>query len=135
MGPMIASDDPDYYRLTHRVFSGFSKPLFRRAEGDVVPVLVVELGDRAAVIPFDALMGEFGIGHDTEDHRMIAFIKRSLNFVGAPRRRSSSISMRRMIRCTANRKAGSSTAITTATAICRFIFLRPLSAGGDATAV
>ena len=36
-----------------------------------------------------------------------------------PPKRSSSISMRRMIHCTASRRGGSSTATTTATAICR----------------
>jgi hypothetical protein len=85
MGPMIAYDGPDYCRLTHRVFSGFSNPVFRRAEGDGVPVLVIDFGDREAVIPLDALMGEFDIGHDTEDGRMITLIKQSLDFVAGLR--------------------------------------------------
>src|SRR5262245_20364828 len=37
--------------LGHRVFTLFSDPLFRRAETDGMPAMVVMLGERQAVVP------------------------------------------------------------------------------------
>jgi hypothetical protein len=41
--------------LIHRVFATFGDPLFRRAESDGAPVMVVQLGEKQAAIPLGAL--------------------------------------------------------------------------------
>jgi hypothetical protein len=71
----------DHCRLKHRLFSRFGDPLFRRAETDGTPVMVVMLGEREAALPLRALQHEFSIEDDTEDGRMLALIAASLDFV------------------------------------------------------
>ena len=41
----------DHCTLTHRVFTSFGEPLFRKAETDGTPVMVVKLGEKEAAIP------------------------------------------------------------------------------------
>lgn len=72
---------PDHCRLQHRLFSRFGDPLFRRAETDGTPVMVVLLGEREAALPLRALQREFDILDGTEDGRMLALIAASLDFV------------------------------------------------------
>jgi hypothetical protein len=82
--PMTAPPT-DCCRLRHRVFSSFSDPLFRRAETDGTPVMVVMLGERQAAIPLPSLQREFAIAEDSDDGRMLALIARALDFVAALR--------------------------------------------------
>jgi hypothetical protein len=71
----------DHCRLKHRLFSRFGDPLFRRAETDGTPVMVVLLGEREAALPLRALQREFDIADESEDGRMLALIAASLDFV------------------------------------------------------
>lgn len=71
----------DHCRLKHRLFSRFGDPLFRRAETDGTPVMVVLLGEREAALPLRALQREFNIADESEDGRMLALIAASLDFV------------------------------------------------------
>jgi hypothetical protein len=80
MAPLTLAP-PDHCRLKHRLFSRFGDPLFRRAETDGTPVMVVLLGEREAALPLRALQHEFDIADDTEDGRMLALIAASLDFV------------------------------------------------------
>ena len=45
----------DHCSLTHPVFTSFGDPLFRRAETDGTPVMVVLLGEREAAIPLRSM--------------------------------------------------------------------------------
>jgi len=72
---------PDRCVLRHRLFSRFGEPLFRRAETDGTPVMVVLLGDREAALPLRALQREFNIADDSEDGRMLGLIAAALDFV------------------------------------------------------
>ena len=67
--------------LRHRLFSRFGDPLFRRAETDGTPVMVVLLGEREAALPLRALQHEFNIADDSEDGRMMGLIAAALDFV------------------------------------------------------
>src|SRR4051794_6220071 len=71
----------DRCALSHRVFTSFGDPLFRRAETDAAPVMVVKLGDRQAAIPLRSLQREFGIPDESDDGRMLGLIAQSLDFV------------------------------------------------------
>ena len=71
----------DHCRLKHRLFSRFGDPLFRRAETDGTPVMVVLLGEREAALPLRALQREFDIPDGSEDGQMLALIAASLDFV------------------------------------------------------
>lgn len=71
----------DHCILTHRVFTSFDNPLFRLAETDRIPAMVVKLGEKEAVIPLRSLQREFGIPDDSDDGRMLGLITQSLDFV------------------------------------------------------
>jgi hypothetical protein len=71
----------DHCHLEHRMFAMFGDPLFRRAEADGAPVMVVKLGEREAAIPLRSLQREFGIPDDSHDGRMLGLIAQSLDFV------------------------------------------------------
>lgn len=71
----------DTCALEHRAFHTLTDVLFRRAEGDETPVIVMSLGERAAAVPLRALQRELGIGDDTADGRMLDLIARSLDYV------------------------------------------------------
>jgi hypothetical protein len=71
----------DHCRLKHRLFNRFGDPLFRRAETDGTPVMVVMLGEREAALPLRALQREFDITDESEDGSMLALIAASLDFV------------------------------------------------------
>lgn len=71
----------DRCQLNHRVFSTFGNPLFRRAETDGTPVMVVQLGDKEAAIPLRSLQREFAIPDASPDGRMLGLIAQSLDFV------------------------------------------------------
>ena len=76
---------PDTCHLQHRVFATFCAPLFRRAEGDNAPVMVIELGDKDAAIPLRAMRREFDISEESEDGVMLGLIAKSLDFVSCLR--------------------------------------------------
>lgn len=68
-------------QLESRVLKGFTAPLFRRAEGDGVPVLVVRMGDRDGVVPLQSLRARLDIPEDSADGRMLGRIGDALDFV------------------------------------------------------
>ncbi|HET6184815.1 MAG TPA: hypothetical protein VFA03_14630 [Acetobacteraceae bacterium] len=67
------------------MFRALGDPMFRRAEADGVPVMVVVLGDRQAALPLRAVQREFGIADDSPDGRMLTLIAQALDFVTALR--------------------------------------------------
>ncbi|HET7884373.1 MAG TPA: hypothetical protein VFL55_26025 [Acetobacteraceae bacterium] len=69
--------------LGHRVFTSLGDPLFRRAETDGMPAMVVMLGERQAVVPLRSLQREFGIADESPDGQMLALIAQSLDFIAA----------------------------------------------------
>jgi hypothetical protein len=85
MGIATTSPHPDLCCLVHRVFAMFGDPLFRRAESDGTPVMVVHLGDKEAAIPLTALKREFGIEKACDDGRMLDLVVQSLDFVAGLR--------------------------------------------------
>ncbi len=76
---------PTKCKLAHRLFAAFKDPLFRAAELDGTPVMVVQLGDKEAALPLISLQREFGIPDDSPDGRMVALIAQSLDFVAGLR--------------------------------------------------
>ena len=80
--PNPTADPPATCQLAHRLFGPFEDPLFR-AEPDSTPVMVVQLGEREAVLPLASLQREFGIADDSPDGRMLALIAGSVDFVAA----------------------------------------------------
>src|SRR5581483_4431831 len=75
------STRPDHVRLQHVLFRRFGDPVFRRAETDSSPVMVVLLGEREAALPLRALQREFSIADESEDGRMLVLIAAALDFV------------------------------------------------------
>jgi hypothetical protein len=75
----------DCCTLEHPVFTTISDPLFRHAESDGTPVMVVKLGEREAAIPLRSLQHEFDISDESEDGHMLALIAQSLDFVAGLR--------------------------------------------------
>jgi hypothetical protein len=71
----------DHCVLVHRLFATFDTPLFRRAETDGTPVMVVMLGDKQAAIPLHSLQREFGIPDASHDGQMLGLIARAMDFV------------------------------------------------------
>jgi hypothetical protein len=63
----------------------FGEPLFRRAETDSTPVMVVTLGERQVALPLRSLQREYGIQDDTPDGRMLALIVEAMDFVSVLR--------------------------------------------------
>jgi hypothetical protein len=85
MESAATSPKQDHCCLVHRVFAMFGDPLFRRAESDGTPVMVVHLGEKEAAIPLDALQREFGIENASDDGLMLDLIGKSLDFVAGLR--------------------------------------------------
>jgi hypothetical protein len=81
MAMSATSSDPNYCRLTHRAFTGFRDPLFRKAEGNNVPAMVVELEDKEAAIALSVMRRVFGISDRSHDGQMLKMIARLLDFV------------------------------------------------------
>lgn len=76
---------PDHCDLHHPLFTSLANPLFRHAEADGAPVMVVMLGEREAAIPLRSLQHEFGIPDESDDGRMLELIAQSLDFVACLR--------------------------------------------------
>ncbi len=89
IGPVMPhaapADQPTSCILAHRGFSALGAPLFRRAETDSTPVMVVTMGERQVSLPLRALQHEFAIADDAPDGRMLALIAESLEFVSVLR--------------------------------------------------
>jgi len=80
--PSLPPDDqPTTCVLAHRGFAMFGEPLFRRAETDSTPVMVVTLGERLVSLPLRSLQREFAIEDDTPDGRMLGLIAEAMDFV------------------------------------------------------
>ncbi|MDE2516014.1 MAG: hypothetical protein KGL12_08310 [Rhodospirillales bacterium] len=75
----------DLCQLVHPLFAVFEEPVFRRADGDGAPVMVVRMGERDAAIPLRSLQREFGIADESDDGRMLGLIAESLDFVSGLR--------------------------------------------------
>jgi uncharacterized protein YukE len=71
--------------LAHRGFALMGAPLFRRAETDSTPVMVVTLGERQVALPLRSLQREFAIADDAPDGRMLGLIAEALEFVSVLR--------------------------------------------------
>ena len=63
------------------MFALFQQPLFRRSDTDATPVMVVQLGERKAVMPLRSIQREFGIPDDSADGQMLSLIAEALDFV------------------------------------------------------
>lgn len=83
--PPTESEAPTRCLLQHRMFTVCGAPLFRRAETDGAPVMVVQMGERDAALPLRSLQREFGIEDRSPDGQMLALIAEALDFVAALR--------------------------------------------------
>src|ERR1700722_12569666 len=85
IGPVMPRPAPDNQPtscvLAHRGFVAMGEPLFRRAETDNTPVMVVTLGERQVALPLRSLQREFAIENEAPDGRMLGLIAESLEFV------------------------------------------------------
>lgn len=72
---------PDRCGFEHKIFTQLGSVLFRPAETDGTPALVIPFGRGVAVLPLRSLQAELGIQNDSSDGRMLALVARSLDFV------------------------------------------------------
>ncbi len=72
---------PNRCTFEHPLFSKLGEVVFRPAEADGVPSLVMPLGRSTAVLPLRSLQAELGIDGASADGQMLARVARSLNFV------------------------------------------------------
>ena len=56
----LVEDCADTCRLEHKLFALFNAPLFRQAETDQAPVMIIHLGDREVAMPLRSLAREYG---------------------------------------------------------------------------
>ncbi len=78
---LAPSSETEFCVLHHPIFQMLNVLMFRRAETDGTPVMVVEMGDREAAVPLRSLQREFGIEDASPDGRMLGLIAASLEFV------------------------------------------------------
>lgn len=74
-------EPPTVCALEHRAFRRFGEVVFRLAESDNAPSMLVSLGERSAAVPLRALQREMAIPDNSPDGRMLALIAQSLDFV------------------------------------------------------
>jgi len=79
--PVRSEPVPDRCTLEHPLFSRLGKVLFRPAEADGAPSLVMPLGRGCAALPLRSLQAELKIVNASPDGRMLALIAGSLDFV------------------------------------------------------
>jgi len=72
----------DRCTLEHPLFNRLGDVLFRPAETDGAPCLIIPLGRGTAAMPLRSLQAELGIETASQDGRMLSLIARSLDFVG-----------------------------------------------------
>jgi hypothetical protein len=77
----MTEQQSDHCLLDHPAFTAFGPPVFRWAETDRTPVMVVSLGEREAAVPLRALQREFQIEDDSDDGRMLGLIAEALDYV------------------------------------------------------
>ncbi len=82
----LAKPDPsaaaqDRCVLQHPVFLRCGEAVFRPAEADGTPVMVIPMGSGTAALPLSALQAEFGIDPASPDGRMLLLIAQALDFV------------------------------------------------------
>jgi hypothetical protein len=78
---MDEASSPTICELRHPIFRMLGPAVFRRAQADGTPVMVVTLGEREAVMPLRALQREFGIDDESPDGRMLGLVAESLDYV------------------------------------------------------
>ena len=79
----IVEPDGQLCHLYHPMFARMGEVVFRRAESDATPVMVVSLGDRQAALPLRSLQREFQIGDDTPDSALDAMDRAGVRGVRA----------------------------------------------------
>ncbi len=79
--PDPSAAPPDHCVLQHILFRLYTEAVFRPAEDDGVPVMVIAMGTAAAALPLKALQAEFRIEPGSPDGRMLAQIAQALGFV------------------------------------------------------
>ena len=79
--PVRPQASPDRCTLEHPLFGRLGKVLFRPAEADGAPSLVMPLGRGCAALPLRSLQAELRIVNASPDGRMLSLIARSLDFV------------------------------------------------------
>lgn len=67
--------------LQHPVFLRCGEAVFRPAEGDGTPVMVIPMGGGIAVVSLTSLQAEFGIDPASPDGQMLLLIAKALDFV------------------------------------------------------
>ena len=72
---------PDRCTFDHPLFSRLDEVVFRPAEADSTPSLVMPLGRSIAALPLRSLQAELGIDSASPDGRMLALVARALDFV------------------------------------------------------
>ncbi len=72
---------PNRCAFEHPLFTKLGEVVFRPAEADGTPSLVMPLGHSTAVLPLRSFQVEFGIDDSSADGRMLAQVARSLDFV------------------------------------------------------
>lgn len=77
----LGDTTPDRCILQHSMFSVLGEPLFRRAETDDTPMMVIMLGEREAALSLRSLQAEFDIDDESPDGTMLALIAGALDFV------------------------------------------------------
>lgn len=82
----LAKPDPsaaaqDRCVLLHPVFLRCGEAVFRPAEADGTPVMVIPMGGGTAALPLASLQAEFGIDPASPDGRMLLLIAQALDFV------------------------------------------------------
>ncbi len=79
--PLRPETAPDRCTLEHPLFNRLGEIVFRPAEADRAPSLVMPLGRGSAALPLRSLQSELRIMDASPDGRMLALIARSLDFV------------------------------------------------------
>jgi hypothetical protein len=63
----------------------FESPLFRRADTDQAPVMLVQMGEREVSMPLRSLAREFKLDEETPDGQMLHLVAAALDYVSALR--------------------------------------------------
>lgn len=71
--------------LEHKVFGMFKSPLFRRADTDQAPVMLVQMGEREVSMPLRSLAREFKLEEETPDGQMLQLVEAALDYVSVLR--------------------------------------------------
>ena len=72
---------PDTLTLVHPLFQKLGEVMFRPAETDGTPVMVLAMGKTSCAVPLRALQAEMAIEDSSPDGQMFSLIVRGLDFV------------------------------------------------------